>query len=91
MESQYVFLNSMDRIYCDSCNFMIDIKDIHNDLNLGLQIQKLSIPFSYHPIRSLNNVINYDFLQGGVTGANRNITFMTQLIILIIFKYMNLL
>jgi len=45
MDSQNIFLNSGDRISGNSNDFQIDIKDIDNDYNIGLQIQKLNIPY----------------------------------------------
>ena len=74
MESQNVYINSKDRISGNPSQFQINIKDIDNDFNIGLQIQKINIPYSYYPINSLNNVINYDFLNITGISVNDNIT-----------------
>lgn len=56
--SQYLFINSADRINGTSNDFQIQLKDINNDFeDMSLTIQNLSIPFSFYPINSNNNVI----------------------------------
>jgi hypothetical protein len=57
--SQYIFINSADRVSGNSNDFQVFLKDIKNDFeDVNITIQNLSILNSFYPINSNNNVIS---------------------------------
>lgn len=72
--SQYIFINSKDRVIGSASDFQINIKDIQNDFeNIELTLQKVSIPRSYYPINSSNNVITCSLGDFTLTPGNYTI------------------
>ena len=69
--SQYIFINSADRISGTINDFQVFLKDIKNDLeDISITIQNLSIPNSFYPINLLNNIISI----GATTALTATIT-----------------
>jgi len=60
--SQYIFINSKDRIYGTSSNFGIDLNDqsIDDNVDMSLCVQNISIPNSFYNV----NANNYSIATG---------------------------
>ena len=69
--SQYIFINSADREYGETNDFTVNLVDIRDDFeSMSLSIQNLTMPRSYYPINSLNNVISLGLTSAVLSQGN---------------------